>query len=478
MKKLFVYSFFIMFFPASASEKNNGWTQVSWMGWGLAGSQKTSGLSQSKEDRTLKELRINSSLFHAGIDRGLETSRVNLRLQADWIVSGESKLAFFAGRNLFLEFKKENVSLIVGRVGEEMKTSAFTDWMDGTDGITIKSNLGELGHVRFDLFDFYSGYSLFEKNGLKNTILNTKKGKFDSEKGSAYVDSEKVEVATSDIFKNRYRGGVSYRYDLPYLETGFRFQYLNLQNWGRYTNDLISETENVSSGDRDYLTHSTLELKLKLFWFHCFFSGILARGQDKTGWNRVRNASAIPVTGEAVLISVGAFRNSWKFDAFGFLPDRDRRSENGEVLELGFIGMGSSPSPVFSTNQSLDFYPSAWITDRGLEKQFGIQGGKRQSAWTGINLEYHKSLIRFRLYAASYFFLSDTQGNSGALTISRDSFQKGYLKETLIQALMYFPSENTKFDFSYCKVSLGGSWSDSDNAKKEYFFQIVSGVVL
>ncbi|EMY78868.1 hypothetical protein LEP1GSC060_1158 [Leptospira weilii serovar Ranarum str. ICFT] len=480
MKKLFVYSCFIIFLPVSASEKNNGWTKVSWTGWGLAASQKTPGLSQSKEDRVYKELRINSSLFHAEIDQGLETSRLNLKLQADLATSSESKLSFFAGKNLFLEFKKENVSLIVGRIGEEIKTSAFTDWMDGTDGITIKSNFGDLGRVRFDLFDFYSGYSLFEKNGFKNTILNTKKFQFDSEKGSSSsdVNSEKVEIAISDIFKNRYRGGVSYRYDFPFLETGFRFQYLNLQNWGRYTNDLISETENVSSGDRDYLTHSRLELKLKVSWFYCFFSGILARGQDKTGWNRIRNANSIPVTGEAVLISLGTVRNSWKFDVFGFLPDRDKRSQNGEVLELGFIGMGASPSPVFSTNQSLDFYPSAWITDRGLEKQSGIQGGKRQSAWTGINLEYHESLIRFRLYAASYFFLSDTKGNSGALTTSRDGFQKGYLKEVLIQTLIYFPSENTKFDFSYCRVSLGGSWSDSDNTKKEYFFQIVSGVVL
>ncbi len=35
--------------------------------------------------------------------------------------------------------------------------------------------MGKSGRVRFDLFDFYSGYSVFDKNGLKNEILNTKK---------------------------------------------------------------------------------------------------------------------------------------------------------------------------------------------------------------------------------------------------------------------------------------------------------------
>ncbi|MBE8400649.1 hypothetical protein IQA64_00755 [Leptospira borgpetersenii serovar Tarassovi] len=224
MRKFFIYSYFIIFFQISASEKNKGWAQISWMGWGLAGSQKTSDLSQVKEDRIYKELRINSSLIHGGIDRSLETSRVNIKLQADLIASSESKLAFFAGKNLFFEFKKEHVSLVVGRTQEEMKGSAFTDWIDGTDGIVIKANFKELGRVRFDLFDFYSGYSLFEKNGLKNTILNTKKTQFDQ------AGEIEVQDSVFNTFKNRYRGGVAYRYDLPYLETGFRFQYLSLQN--------------------------------------------------------------------------------------------------------------------------------------------------------------------------------------------------------------------------------------------------------
>lgn len=273
MKKLFVYSYFIIFFQISASEKSKGWTQISWVGWGLAGTQKVSDLSQAKEDRIYKELRINSSLIHGGIDRSLEMSRVNIKLQADLTASAESKLAFFAGKNLFFEFRKENASLIVGRIQEEMKGSAFADWMDGTDGIVIKANFGELGRVRLDLFDFYSGYSLFEKNGFRNTILNTKRTQFDP------AGEIEVKDSISNTFKNRYRGGVSYRYDLPYLETGFRFQYLNLQNWGRYANDLISETGNVSSGDRDYLTHSTIELKLKYSRFHCFFPEFWREGR-------------------------------------------------------------------------------------------------------------------------------------------------------------------------------------------------------
>ncbi|EMM70782.1 hypothetical protein LEP1GSC043_3259 [Leptospira weilii str. Ecochallenge] len=48
----------------------------------------------------------------------------------------------------------------------------------------------------------------------------------------------------------------------------------------------------------------------------------------------------------------------------------------------------------------------------------------------------------------------------------------------MVETLIYFPSENTKFDFLYLKASLGGSWSDPESAKKELFFQIVSGVVL
>lgn len=477
MKRIFVYSIFLMCLPLSANENSNGWTQVSWMGWGLGASEKTetvsrSQSSQAKENRSYRETRMNSSLLHSEADHEFRSPRLNAKVQADLSVMPESKVTFFAGKNLFFEFKKENVSLYLGRVQEDLKTSSFRDWLDGSDGVVLKADFQKQGRLRVDLFDFYSGYSLFEKNVLKDTILNTKKAGLDS--------AGEIEARNSfpKTFRNRYRGGVSYRLDLPYLDLGFRFQYLNLQNWGRFSNDLVAETDTVSSGDRDYLIHSTLELNAKFSWLYGSFSGILARGQDKTGWNRVRNAASIPITGEAVLLALGVSKNFWKFEIFGFLPNRDKRSENGEVLELGFIGMGSSPSPVFSTNQSLDFFPSAWITDRGLEKQSSVQSGKRQSAWAGVNLEYQKSLMRFRFYAASYFFLKDLEGNSGALTISRNGFRKESLKETMIQALFYFPSESPGFSFSYWKVCLGGSWSDSETAKKEVFFQLGAGVVL
>ncbi|EMO27631.1 hypothetical protein LEP1GSC170_1631 [Leptospira interrogans serovar Bataviae str. HAI135] len=48
----------------------------------------------------------------------------------------------------------------------------------------------------------------------------------------------------------------------------------------------------------------------------------------------------------------------------------------------------------------------------------------------------------------------------------------------MIQTWIYTPSENSKFSFYYWKLSLGGSWSDLENSKKEMFFQISSGVVL
>lgn len=60
MKKFFIYSFFIMFFPIYSSEKNKGWTQISWMGWGLATIQKTENLSELEKEKIHKELRMNS----------------------------------------------------------------------------------------------------------------------------------------------------------------------------------------------------------------------------------------------------------------------------------------------------------------------------------------------------------------------------------------------------------------------------------
>ncbi|RHX79041.1 LA_2168 family protein [Leptospira yasudae] len=499
MRRSFVYSFLLMCFPLYANDPASGWTSLGWMGWGLGASQKTeNGFGNDDKSGTNKEyqeIRMNSSLFHAGMDRRMESERIDWKIQADLTASNESKLNFFAGKNLYVSLKRQNVSLSLGRVQEDKKqSSAFGDWADGTDGVTVRADFQERGRLRFDGFDFYSGYRLLEKHGWKDSILDTKGSKFGvdrkeetqtRENSSGVLPGESTTSGSSSNknpdfggFRNRYRGGVGYQIDVPFGEVGLAYQYLNLQNWGRYANDLDDKNRNVSSGDRDYLTHTTLEWKGQYAWFRWFLSGVLARGQDKTGWNRIRNAAAIPITGEAFFSSFGGEWKSWKFEVFGFLPDRDKRRENGEILELGFIGMGSSPSAVFTTVQSLDFYPSAWITDRGLEKQFTIQGGKRQSAWAGVRLEYQESCIRFRFYAASYFFMTEDRGNSGALTISRDSFQKKYLREALLQTMFYFPSESSRFAFSFLNLSLGGSWSDPESAKKEIFFQVSSGVIL
>lgn len=141
MKRFFVYSFFIMFFPIYSSEKNKGWTQISWIGWGLRTIQKTRNLSELEKEKIHKELRMNSFLFHVGNNQSLETSSLKIQLEANLGVSNESKTPFFAGKNLFLELKKDNVFLIFGRTREEFKTSSFTDWLDGTDGIYIKADL-------------------------------------------------------------------------------------------------------------------------------------------------------------------------------------------------------------------------------------------------------------------------------------------------------------------------------------------------
>ncbi|AOP34025.1 hypothetical protein A0128_09335 [Leptospira tipperaryensis] len=470
MRRVLVYSIFIIYLPLSAVDKNSGWKQISWYGWGLGAGQEKQDSSESSKERTYQELRINESLFHSSLDQNFISEHWSLKIQGDGFVSPESKFRFYSGRDLFFELKNQILSLSLGRISEEGKQSSFRDWADGTDGIVLRANFREWGKLRVDLFDFYSGYQLFEKNAFKDTILNTKRI------NSYSLDEIPVGNFNPEEYRNRYRGGVSYRYESSFFETGFRFQYLNFQNWGRYGDDLQIRTE--SSGDRDYLTHSTIDFHWKWNWFHCFLSGILARGQDKTGWNRIRNSGNIPITGEAILFSLGFENSHWKLYTFGFLPDRDRRKENGEILELGFVGIGSNPSPVFATNQSLDFYPSAWVTERGLEKQFSLQSGKRQAAWSGINFEYNKSLIRFRFFLASYFYLREDSGCSGALTLSRDSFQKGYFREVMFQTNLFFPTEDERVPLSFLKLTLGGWKSDPQTAQKEFFFQISSGVIL
>ncbi|TGK13374.1 LA_2168 family protein [Leptospira stimsonii] len=470
MRRFFLYSIFIMGFPILADGKSSGWKKISWFGWGLGSGQEVQFSSEQANEKFYKELRINESVFHGSLDQNYSSERFLLRIQADGFLSSDSKFHFYAGRDLFLEWKNSKLSLALGRISEDLKQSSFRDWADGTDGIVVRADFRQNGKLRVDLFDYYSGYKLFEKVGFRDTILLTKRAQSFSNQDLP------ASLVEPDQFRNRYRGGLSYRYEIPFLEFGLRFQYLNFENWGRYGNDLSMNYQ--SSGDRDYLTHSTVDIHWKWRGFSSSLTGIFARGQDKTGWNRIRNAATLPITGEAILLSFGFDNLLWKAEIFGFLPDRDRRKENGEILELGFVGIGSNPSPVFSTNQSLDFYPSAWVTDRGLEKQFTLQSGKRQSAWSGINIEYKESRIRFRLYIASYFYLREDSGSSGNLTCSRDSFQNGYFREALLQSTLYMPTDDENVPLSFFKWSIGGWKSDPETAQREVFFQIQSGVIL
>ncbi|TGK35194.1 hypothetical protein EHQ12_11045 [Leptospira gomenensis] len=482
MRTAFLLLLFSFPFRVFSASESSGWYEFGWLGWGLGSSGKSlSSYADPKEamqERTEKESRILSSVFRSGVDKTFSTDRFRWKIQTDLSLSPDSGIAFFAGKNLYLEWKTKNTSVFLGRKREETKRSSFRDWIDGTDGVIVESSFGDLGRIRLDLFDFYSGFPLFEKKAFAEKILKSKpKMAVSSEKDGERVVTE--ENTSNSSFQNRYRGGVSYGWSSEFLDAGIRFQYLNLQNWGNFSNDLKADpSSNVSSGDRDYLTHSTVELNWKWNGLYCFLSGILARGQDKTNWNRNRNSSSIPISGEAILVSLGVTLPFGDFHLFGFLPDRDKRNSQDEVLELGFVGMGSSPSPVFATIQSLDFYPSAWITDRGLEKRNTRQGGRRQSAWFGADLEYKKSLYQVRLYFASYTFLSETGEHSGALTISKETFQRRFFREFCLQGSFYFPSENPKIPFSFLKLSLGGWIGDPSSDQKEIFFQIQTGAIL
>ncbi|EMP08719.1 hypothetical protein LEP1GSC124_0270, partial [Leptospira interrogans serovar Pyrogenes str. 200701872] len=105
-EKIFHIFLFYNVFSYLLFGKNKGWTQISWMGWGLATIQKTENLSELEKEKIHKELRMNSFLFHSGINQSLKTSDLKIQLEADLSASNESKAYFFAGKNLFLELKK------------------------------------------------------------------------------------------------------------------------------------------------------------------------------------------------------------------------------------------------------------------------------------------------------------------------------------------------------------------------------------
>ncbi|MCE9498900.1 MAG: hypothetical protein K8R21_00025, partial [Leptospira sp.] len=120
-------------------------------------------------------------------------------------------------------------------------------------------------------------------------------------------------------------------------------------------------------------------------------------------------------------------RFEFKFDLF--LPDSDKRNKQGEVIESGFIGMGSYPGNSVILSQGLNFYPSGWITPVGLEKRNSIETGRMNSARALSGISFHSGKSVFELNY-DYLIPRTIAGESpGSISVQKRDYAKYFLSE-------------------------------------------------
>ena len=332
-----------------------------------------------------------------------------------------SSIDLYAGKNAFFAIGSNTYGLNIGRVSSNFYNTIFKDWYDGTDGLVFYYKSKEVS-IQFSMLDFYSGYKLSDKFYL--------------------LDPKQKENSTG----NRFRSSVSIDYYIETWKLSLLVSYLNTGNWGKFS---LDETSN--KGDSDYLYHVGGLVKTSGEFYEVGLLALLAKGLDRTTYSFSTRTSSIPISGELL----GAFFTVkylyTKFRTSVYLPDGDKRSTNRDVLELGFVGMGTSPFDSNILLGSVNYLPSAWVTHKGLEKTDQLQNSRRNSLWVHSELTFN--LSNFELSLSYQYILPrrfDT-ASTGNISFAKTDYEKGFLSEPGlgIQYNDYIENFFVKFQYSY-----------------------------
>lgn len=308
----------------------------------------------------------------------------------------------YLGDNCYLLLPVKKLQFTFGR--KLFPTSPFEtrNWKDGMEGFGVETKVSNVFRFHVFFVDFYRGYPLFDKFFLYKNIAD------DIQNGE------------------RFRHGLSLVYEKDNIYSKFHFTYINLGNWGNGTKD---DLKSQPAGDSDFLYNAVLSLSNKGKYFTSGIEFQLARGLDKTQSNTNRKEKSIPVSGELIRIYFESYLKFLQTRIELFLPDSDKKNAQGEVLESGFIGMGSFPGNAFILNQELNYYPSGWITPSGLQKVDSIYNGRRNSFWAHGFLSARFEDVFFILQGDHLTPRKIAGSSTGNISLKKDDYEKSFLFE-------------------------------------------------
>ncbi|MBE7412342.1 MAG: hypothetical protein L6Q54_11385 [Leptospiraceae bacterium] len=336
--------------------------------------RKLSKDSLQKGKRVINENSIQSYLITGKYSTIGEIAGADINLILVKKNSRTDKDSFYLKENAHITFFFPIFQLNIGRKIFHPSEPLLSDYKDGVEGISIEKDIHRNFKLYFYLYDYYRGYPLLEKNLLLNS------------ENSANREGK------------RSRHGLSFDFIKNGLFAHIQILYLNLGSWGKFSeDDRINQQR--GTGDGDFIYNSEFQIGKKWNKFSIQTSIIFSRGLDKVASNPARNEKSIPFSGELFLLRTNWKGElvSWQFETF--LPDSDKTNKEGEILEIGFTGMGTNPIRSMLISQSMNFYPSAWVTPNGLEKTDSIQNGRKNSLYikSGFGLSVLKTIVSLDL---------------------------------------------------------------------------------
>ena len=275
--------------------------------------------------------------------------------------------------------------------------------------------------LKIYLFDIYRGFPL-----LKNEFFIPKKN----------------EVG------DRLRYGLEYTFENRFFYINYYFSLTQFWNWGKFSVD----RQDSKLGDGDFLYHNSLTFGYRLKYLNSYLSILSSRGVDKTTYDPIRKSSSLIFSGEAVQLGFSFEYQKLNILTNFFLPDTNKKNQQGEILELGYIGMGAYYSDGFLISQVLNFLPANWVTGNGLMISDTILNGTKNSYYQKVSISYIIQNYKFQIISDLYIPYRDKISTNGNIYYDKKYFSDSILHEvtgSLETGSEQYPDLSLKLRVSY-----------------------------
>jgi hypothetical protein len=392
-----------IYFPCQAE------TQIS-AGSLFFGQQSRESIPKEKEMFS----KSSDAYFLFGLTAKKETESIHYDLNMELGMNGSRKHLVYARENAYVQWSPNNFGLMIGRK-EQTTKNIFPGWKDGLEGIGFFYNWNEKWKLCVQALDYYRGYPLLEKEFLL----------------------EEFSVSRA----HRFRHGLELEFKSGLQSYSFGFQYLNLGNWGKFSEEVIGN----QSGDRDFLYQAKLSYQIESKFFTLGIQGFLVRGLDKTQSHEIRRFSSLPISGEAISLNLGFKEDIFYGKLRGFLPDRHKVNEQGEILETGFIGMGTYPFRGFLLGQIMNFNPAPWVKNSGLLMDENFRNGYQYSFLGEWELGIQERQWSISVFGTTCIPYHSNGSIKGTIRANRKDFSRLFLQEWGIEFNLNPHSEQSFF---------------------------------